>query len=379
MLFNSLSFAIFLPIVFSIYWLLPHKYRWILILAASYYFYMSWNAKYIVLILFTTCVSYGAARLLENEKNLKKKKMILGISAFLCLLVLFFFKYFNFVSESFTAFLEIFTIQLNPITLKLFLPVGISFYTFQTLSYVIDVYRGKIPAEKHFGYYAAFVSFFPQLVAGPIERAADLMPQIKEEHTFDYDNAVYGLKLMAWGLFKKMVIADTLSKYVSAVYDAPPENGWIFTHSCYFLLLVSDLLRLLRIFGYCSRNVKASGHSPIDEFQKSLFLTVNQGILEPLAHFTVHLVSGLRLYSSGRKPHRKGSSCIESFDNLSGKRTVAWSQLDIRSLGRNSWCGAGSRKYYPSRKQDEEPWYCGILPNSLCIPFHFLCMGILCI
>ncbi|MCQ2415004.1 MAG: MBOAT family protein [Lachnospiraceae bacterium] len=223
MLFNSLSFAIFLPIVFSIYWLLPHKYRWILILASSYYFYMSWNAKYIVLILFTTCVSYGAARLLENEKNLKKKKMILGISAFLCLLVLFFFKYFNFVSESFTAFLEIFTIQLNPITLKLFLPVGISFYTFQTLSYVIDVYRGKIPAEKHFGYYAAFVSFFPQLVAGPIERAADLMPQIKEEHTFDYDNAAYGLKLMAWGLFKKMVIADTLSKYVSAVYDAPQK------------------------------------------------------------------------------------------------------------------------------------------------------------
>lgn len=166
--------------------------------------------------------------------------MILGISAFLCLLVLFFFKYFNFVSESFTAFLEIFTIQLNPITLKLFLPVGISFYTFQTLSYVIDVYRGKIPAEKHFGYYAAFVSFFPQLVAGPIERAADLMPQIKEEHTFDYDNAAYGLKLMAWGLFKKMVIADTLSKYVSAVYDAPPRK-WLDFHS--FLLLSSSRFR----------------------------------------------------------------------------------------------------------------------------------------
>lgn len=221
MLFNSLSFAVFLPIVFSIYWLLPHKYRWVLILAASYYFYMSWNARYIVLIFFTTCVSYGAARFLENEENPKIKKLILGVSALLCLLVLFFFKYFNFVSESVTSFLGIFAIRLNPLTLKLALPVGISFYTFQTLSYVIDVYRGQIPAEKHFGYYAAFVSFFPQLVAGPIERASDLMPQIKEEHTFDYDNAVYGLKLMAWGLFKKMVIADTLANYVSAVYDAP--------------------------------------------------------------------------------------------------------------------------------------------------------------
>lgn len=221
MLFNSLSFAVFLPIVFSIYWLLPHKYRWVLILAASYYFYMSWNARYIVLIFFTTCVSYGAARFLENEENPKIKKLILGVSALLCLLVLFFFKYFNFVSESVTSFLGIFAIRLNPLTLKLALPVGISFYTFQTLSYVIDVYRGQIPAEKHFGYYAAFVSFFPQLVAGPIERASNLMPQIKEEHTFDYDNAVYGLKLMAWGLFKKMVIADTLANYVSAVYDAP--------------------------------------------------------------------------------------------------------------------------------------------------------------
>lgn len=141
----------------------------------------------------------------------------------LCLGVLFIFKYLNFVSVSVTDFLSLFAIHMNPITLKVLLPVGISFYTFQTLSYVIDVYRGDIPAEHHFGYYATFISFFPQLVAGPIERTRNLLPQIKAEHKFDYDQASYGLKLMAWGYFKKIVIADTLSQYVSKVYDAPQE------------------------------------------------------------------------------------------------------------------------------------------------------------
>lgn len=223
MLFNSFAFAIFLPVVFILYWTLPHKFRWVLMLLASYYFYMSWNAKYIVLILFTTIISYGAARLLENEKNKKKRKWILAGTTILCLCVLFFFKYFNFVSESVTDFLSLFAIQMNPITLQVLLPVGISFYTFQTLSYVIDVYRGDIPAERHFGYYAAFISFFPQLVAGPIERTRNLLPQMKAEHKFDYDQATYGLKLMAWGFFKKIVVADTLSFYVSRVYDAPQE------------------------------------------------------------------------------------------------------------------------------------------------------------
>lgn len=164
MLFNSYAFAIFLPIVFIIYWILPHKFRWVLMLAASYYFYMSWNAKYIFLIFFTTVISYMAARLLENEESKKKKKFILALTALLCLGVLFFFKYFNFVSKSLADVLGLFAIRMSPITLKLLLPVGISFYTFQTLSYVIDVYKGEVQAEHHFGYYATFISFFPQLV-----------------------------------------------------------------------------------------------------------------------------------------------------------------------------------------------------------------------
>lgn len=223
MLFNSFVFAIFLPIVFILYWALPHRFRWILMLAASYYFYMSWNAKYVVLILFTTFISYLAARLLEKAKDYKRKNGILAGTILACLGLLFFFKYFNFVSQSVTDVLSMFALQLNPVILNLVLPVGISFYTFQTLSYVIDVYKGDITAEHHFGKYAAFISFFPQLVAGPIERASNLLPQIKAEHKFDYNQASYGLKLMAWGYFKKIVIADTLSQYVSKVYDAPQQ------------------------------------------------------------------------------------------------------------------------------------------------------------
>lgn len=203
MLFNSFAFAVFLPIVFIIYWCLQHRFRWVLILIASYYFYMSWNAKYVVLILFTTVISYVGARLLENENNKRVKKLILAGIAVLCLGVLFFFKYFNFIGESVAGFLSIFAIQMNPITLKIILPVGISFYTFQTLSYVIDVYKGDIRAEHHLGYYAVFISFFPQLVAGPIERTSSLLPQIKEKHDFDYDQATYGLKLMAWCIFRE--------------------------------------------------------------------------------------------------------------------------------------------------------------------------------
>ncbi|MBR0315952.1 MAG: MBOAT family protein [Synergistaceae bacterium] len=221
MLFNSWQYGIFLPVVFGIYWLLPHRLRWILLFVASYYFYMSWNAKYVVLILFTTIVSYLAAILIEYRKNVTctppKITLILTLTA--CLGILFVFKYFNFFSESFVNFAKIFSIQLHPVTLKLLLPVGISFYTFQTLSYVIDVYKGNVKAEKHFGIYATFISFFPQLVAGPIERTNNLLPQIKAKHEFNYEQATYGLKLMAWGFFKKLVIADNLAIYSDKVFN----------------------------------------------------------------------------------------------------------------------------------------------------------------
>lgn len=218
MQFNSLAYAIFLPIVFALYWMLPNKYRWILLMIASYYFYMSWNPKYVVLILFTTFVSYMAAIMVEKTESIKKRKVILIFSVLVCLAVLFVFKYYNFAIESIAIIMKKIAIPMNAATLRLVLPVGISFYTFQTLSYVIDVYRGEIKAEKHFGIYATFVSFFPQLVAGPIEKASNLLPQIKDKHEFSYDEAVYGLRLILWGLFKKIVVADTLGKCVDKVY-----------------------------------------------------------------------------------------------------------------------------------------------------------------
>ena len=206
--------------------MLPHRYRKWLLLAASYYFYMSWNAAYVVLILFTTVVSYQAAILLEKANTAKQKKRIVAGAAFLCLAVLFIFKYLNFVLESARAVAGALSISVHPAVLRLMLPVGISFYTFQTLSYVIDVYRGDIGAEHDFAAYATFVSFFPQLVAGPIERTGSLLVQIKAKHRFDEGKAMYGAKLMVWGYFKKLVIADTAAVYVNQVYaDVTSYSG----------------------------------------------------------------------------------------------------------------------------------------------------------
>lgn len=219
MLFNSFSFAVFLPVVFILYWIIPHKFRWCFLLIASYYFYMSWNPKYAILILGTTVISYTAAIFIEKYDNKKVKRLFLSSVIFVGLGILFFFKYYNFFLDSFGSILEMFSLQWNYAALNLLLPVGISFYTFQTMSYVIDVYKGKASAEKHFGYYATFISFFPQLVAGPIERTNSLLPQIRKEQKFSYAKATDGLKLMMWGYYKKIVIADTLSRYVDQVYN----------------------------------------------------------------------------------------------------------------------------------------------------------------
>ena len=219
MTFNSIQFLIYFPIVSVIYFLLPFRFRWMWLLAASYYFYMSWNPTLVFLILFTTAVSYWAGLKLESCENKKTRKAYLVVTLVACLGVLFFFKYFNFLSTSVTGLLRLFTIPVEDYTLNLLLPVGISFYTFQTLSYVLDVYHGTIAAEHHFGYYALFVSFFPQLVAGPIERPENLLPQLRTEHHFEKDNFYVGMKRIIAGFFKKVVVADGLATYVNAVYN----------------------------------------------------------------------------------------------------------------------------------------------------------------
>ena len=250
MLFNSLAFAIFLPIVFFMYWRLPDRYRVFFLFLSSYYFYMSWNVKYVVLILFTTVISYVAAIGLEKTENKKKRTLLLTAVLLASMGVLFFFKYFDLFQNMLGKVTGVFGIQLHPITLQLMLPVGISFYTFQTLSYVIDVYKGEERAERNFITYAAFISFFPQLVAGPIERTGNLLPQIKEKKEFSYEQSVYGLKLMAWGFFKKLVVADNLAIYSDKIFgDVSGHQG--------FSLVLATLFFTIQI--YCD----FSGYSEI--------------------------------------------------------------------------------------------------------------------
>lgn len=221
MLFNSLRFLIFFPVVFLLYWLLPFRYRKYMLLVASYYFYMCWKPEFIVLILFSTAVDYFCGLGIgKHRDNRKTAKIFLGVSLCMNLGLLFFFKYFNFFGETVNAVCESISIPFSVPMLNIILPVGISFYTFQTLSYTIDIYRGKLEPEPDFVTFALFVSFFPQLVAGPIEKAENLLPQLRQPHAFSYENALYGIQLMAWGFFKKLVIADRLAiLFVDPVYN----------------------------------------------------------------------------------------------------------------------------------------------------------------
>jgi len=222
MLFNSIEFLIFFAVVITAYFILKSKHRWILLLAASYYFYMSWNPAYIILIILSTVVDYFAGLKMGTTDDKSKRKKYLFGSLFINLGMLFFFKYYNFFNDSITYLIkEVSILQYGGVlpTFDLLLPVGISFYTFQTLSYTIDVYRGKKEPERHFGIFALYVSFFPQLVAGPIERSTRLLPQFKEEYEFDYVRVTDGLKLMLWGFFKKVVVADRLAIFVNGVYN----------------------------------------------------------------------------------------------------------------------------------------------------------------
>jgi len=225
MLFNSLEFIIFFPIVVAAYFALNPKYRWILLLLASYYFYMCWNYKYIVLIMFSTVVDYCSGILMYRTNKTGLRKLLLLASLTTNLGLLFFFKYFNFFGDTVNFFFERFNIFAEVPAYSFLLPVGISFYTFQTLSYTIDIYRRKQKPEYHFGRFALFVSFFPQLVAGPIERSVNLIPQFRQDFKFEYERVRDGILLMVWGFFKKVVIADRLAEYVNLVYNNPTDFG----------------------------------------------------------------------------------------------------------------------------------------------------------
>jgi len=222
MLFHSIDFAIFLPVVFILYWFVANrnlKLQNLLIVAASYLFYGWWDWRFLTLILFSSIVDYLVGVGLSMQESNSKRKALLWTSIIINLGLLGFFKYYNFFLDSFITAFSLFGLEIKANSLNIILPVGISFYTFQTLSYSIDVYKKKLEPTKDFIVFSAFVSFFPQLVAGPIERASNLLPQFYTKRTFDYSKAVDGMRQILWGLFKKIVIADNCAEYANLIFN----------------------------------------------------------------------------------------------------------------------------------------------------------------
>lgn len=228
MLFNSIEFAIFLPLVLILYWLIPKgnfKAQNVLLLISSYYFYACWDWRFLFLLIFSTLLDYYTAIKISDTTNKSKRKFWFWLSICTNLGFLGLFKYFNFFTASFSDAMSNLGLKTDPWTLNVILPVGISFYTFHGVSYVIDIYKDRIKAEKDFITYSVFVSFFPLLVAGPIERATHLLVQLKNKRTFNYNFAIDGVFQALWGLFKKIVIADNCAELVNLIFSSPDQSG----------------------------------------------------------------------------------------------------------------------------------------------------------
>jgi D-alanyl-lipoteichoic acid acyltransferase DltB (MBOAT superfamily) len=224
-LFNSVHFVLlFFPVVILAYFLLPHRLRWVLLLAASCYFYMAFVPYYILILLFTIAVDYFAGILISSARG-RKRKILLACSIVANVGVLAFFKYWNFSTENLNALAHAVDWNYSLSALAIVLPIGLSFHTFQSMSYTIEVYRGQYEAERHPGIFALYVLFFPQLVAGPIERPQNLLPQFRARHSFDYQRVVSGLQLMLWGFFQKMAIADRIAPVVDRIYSDPGHHS----------------------------------------------------------------------------------------------------------------------------------------------------------
>ena len=246
MLFNSLEFLIFLPVVFCLYWFVFKPLRWqnLLVVIASCVFYGWWDWRFLLLISLTTICSYLSGLLLEKFAEAPRRTR-LGIclaNAIINLIILGFFKYFNFFADNFAALLTLLGFQVNPYSLRIILPVGISFYTFQALSYTIDVYRKTFPPTRDFIAFAAFITFFPLLVAGPIERASNLLPQFARKRAFDYATAVDGCRQILWGFFKKVIIADNCAQSVNYIWSGYESHGTL-------ALLTGAILFSFQIYG----------------------------------------------------------------------------------------------------------------------------------
>lgn len=272
MIFNSIQYIIFLPIIFLLYWAIPHKWRNWLLLITSYYFYMCWNALYAILIIFTTISTWKLATMM-NGKSQKIRKILLSLSVTLNLSILFTFKYYDFLMSILADLTNLLSIQIVPVKLGLLLPVGISFYTFQAIGYSIDVYRRDIKSENNLGIFALFISFFPQLVAGPIERASHLLPQFKEQKSFSYKNFRNGLMIILFGFFLKLGLADRCAIYVDSIFNnISQHNGasYLLASFCFTFQIYGDF------FGYsliAIGSAKMLGYNMCDNFNRPYLST----------------------------------------------------------------------------------------------------------
>ncbi|MDR7079698.1 D-alanyl-lipoteichoic acid acyltransferase DltB (MBOAT superfamily) [Neobacillus niacini] len=247
MTFISIEFLLFFAIIVFTYYLIQHRLRWILLLVASYVFYAILSIQFIPLLLASTAFTYFTGIIIEKQETKKQKKKVMLVGISVLLFFLGWFKYFNFVNDSLRAIAKYMDWNYTVPYQEIVLPLAISFYTFQAVSYLVDIYYGKQRAERHYGYFSIFFAFFPQLVAGPIERAKKLLSQFKVEHSFNYENINYGMKRIAWGFFKKTLIADRLAPIVSSVFDSPNPTG-----SQIVLATILFSIQLFADFSACS-------------------------------------------------------------------------------------------------------------------------------
>ena len=274
MLFNSFSFLIFFPTVTVLYFLIPHRYRWFFLLMVSCIFYMAFIPVYILVLALTIVIDYAAALFIEKAEGKKRKKFLIASIVSTCS-VLFIFKYFNFFNANLSQLARFLDWNYSLESLSLILPIGLSFHTFQSLSYVIEVYRGNYKAEHHFGIYALYVMFYPQLVSGPIERPGNLLHQFYEKHVYDDQRVMDGLKLMVWGFFKKVVIADRLTILVDQVYGNPTQYTGL-------PLIVATVFFAIQAYcdfsGYSDIAIGAAqvmGFRLVDNFNKPFFYSTS--------------------------------------------------------------------------------------------------------
>lgn len=292
MIFNSLGFVGFFFIVTSLFFLLPHKFRWAHLLAASCVFYMYFVPAYIFILAFTIGIDYCAGLLISKSTG-RKRKAWLVCSLIANIGVLAFFKYYNFLNTNLTALFGVFHFS-NPIPyLNIVLPIGLSFHTFQAMSYTIEVYRGTQQPEKHLGVYALYVMFYPQLVAGPIERPQNILHQFHEKKFFEYDRVIEGLKVMLWGFVKKIIVADRLAIYVNAVYSSPDNHGGV-------TMIIATLFFIVQIYcdfsGYSDIAIgaaKVMGYNLMTNFRRPFF---SKNIQEVWQRWHISLTSWFRDY-----------------------------------------------------------------------------------